>query len=87
MTYLKAVEAGADILDCAISSLSMGTSDRHTETMVAVLSKTDRATGMDVSLLKEISDYFRGIRKKYPPVRERLHGGRPDVLVWQIPGG
>ncbi len=87
MTYLKAVEAGADILDCAISSLSMGTSGPPTETMVAVLSKTDRATGMDVSLLKEISDYFRGIRKKYHQFESAFTAVDPDVLVWQIPGG
>ena len=87
MTYLKAVEAGADILDCAISSLSMGTSGPPTETMVAVLSETDRATGMNVALLKDISDYFRMIRKKYHAWESSFTAVDPDVLVWQIPGG
>jgi pyruvate/oxaloacetate carboxyltransferase len=87
MTYLKAVEAGADILDCAISSLSMGTSGPPTETMVAVLAETDRATGMDVALLKDISDYFRMIRKKYHAWESAFTAVDPDVLVWQIPGG
>ncbi len=87
MTYLKAVEAGADILDCAISSLSMGTSGPPTETMVAVLAHTDRATGMDVGLLTEISDYFRMIRKKYHAWESAFTAVDPDVLVWQIPGG
>lgn len=87
MAYLKAVEAGADILDCAISSLAMGTSGPPTETMVAVLDKTDRVTGMDVALLGEISDYFRDVRKKYYIWESTFTAVDPDVLVWQIPGG
>jgi oxaloacetate decarboxylase (Na+ extruding) subunit alpha len=87
MSYLKAVEAGADILDCAISSLSMGTSGPPTETMVAVLEDTDRATGMNLEALKEISDYFRGIRKLYTAWESVFTAVDPDVLVWQIPGG
>jgi pyruvate/oxaloacetate carboxyltransferase len=87
MSYLKAVEAGADILDCAISSLSMGTSGPPTETMVAVLEDTDRPTGMNLELLKEISDYFRGIRKLYTAWESTFTAVDPDVLVWQIPGG
>jgi pyruvate/oxaloacetate carboxyltransferase len=87
MSYLKAVEAGADILDCAISSLSMGTSGPPTETMVAVLADSDRPTGMDVALLKDISDYFRTIRKKYHQWESTFTAVDPDVLVWQIPGG
>ncbi len=87
MSYLKAVEAGADILDCAISSLSMGTSGPPTETMVAVLADTDRATGMDLEALKEISEYFRGIRKLYVAWESVFTAVDPDVLVWQIPGG
>ena len=87
MSYLKAVEAGADILDCAISSLSMGTSGPPTETMVAVLADTDRATGMDLEALKEISEYFRRIRKLYVAWESVFTAVDPDVLVWQIPGG
>lgn len=87
MSYLKAVEAGADILDCAISSLSMGTSGPPTETMVAVLENTERSTGMDLALLKDISEYFRGIRKLYTAWESVFTAVDPDVLVWQIPGG
>ncbi|MCL5736742.1 MAG: pyruvate carboxylase subunit B [Actinobacteria bacterium] len=87
MSYLKAVEAGADILDCAISSLSMGTSGPPTETMVAVLAETDRATGMDLELLKDVSEYFRNIRRLYHAWESVFTGVDPDVLVWQIPGG
>lgn len=87
MAYLKAVEAGADILDCAISSMSMGTSHPPTETMVAVLDATDRPTGLDLNLLGEISDYFREVRKKYAAYESPFTAVDPGVLLWQIPGG
>jgi pyruvate carboxylase subunit B len=87
MAYLKAVEAGADILDCAISSMSMGTSHPPTESMVAALAGTDRATGMDINMLEEISEYFRGTRKKYAAYESAFTAVDPAVLLWQIPGG
>ena len=87
MSYLKAVEAGADILDCAISSMSMGTSHPPTEAMVAALAGTDYETGMDIGLLKEISEYFRGVRKKYGTYESAFTAVDPAVLLWQIPGG
>jgi pyruvate carboxylase subunit B len=87
MSYLKAVEAGADILDCAISSMSMGTSHPPTESMVAVYSGTERDTGMDIGLLKEISEYFRDVRKEYSAYESAFTAVDPAVLMWQIPGG
>jgi pyruvate carboxylase subunit B len=87
MSYLKAVEAGADILDCAISSMSMGTSHPPTESMVAVFHGTDRDTGMDIALLEEISEYFRDIRKDYAAFESAFTAVDPAVLMWQIPGG
>ncbi len=87
MSYLKGVEAGADILDCAISSMSMGTSHPPTESIVAALAGTDRDTGMDVVLLKEVSEYFRGVRKRYAPYESAFTAVDPAVLTWQIPGG
>lgn len=87
MAYLKAVEAGADILDCAISSMSMGTSHPPTESMVAALAGTDRETGMDLGLLEDISEYFREVRKKYRPFESAFTAVDPAVLLWQIPGG
>jgi len=87
MSYLKAVEAGADILDCAISSMSMGTSHPPTESMVAALAGTDRATGMDIGLLEEISEYFRNVRKNYRAYESAFTAVDPAVLMWQIPGG
>ncbi len=87
MAYLKAVEAGADILDCAISSLSMGTSHPPTESMVAALSGSSRATGMDIGLLEDISEYFKNVRKKYSAYESAFTAVDPAVLLWQIPGG
>jgi pyruvate carboxylase subunit B len=87
MSYLKAVEAGADILDCAISSMSMGTSHPPTESMVAALAGTERETLMDIELLKEISEYFRDVRKKYAAYESAFTAVDPAVLLWQIPGG
>jgi pyruvate carboxylase subunit B len=87
MAYLKAVEAGADILDCAISSMSMGTSHPPTESMVAALAGSDRATGMNIQVLEEISEYFRVVRKKYRAYESAFTAVDPAVLLWQIPGG
>lgn len=87
MAYLKAVEAGADILDCAISSMSMGTSHPPTESMVAALAGTDRETGMDIGVLEDISEYFRDIRKDYACYESDFTAVDPAVLMWQIPGG
>ncbi|MCE5253189.1 MAG: pyruvate carboxylase subunit B [Actinomycetia bacterium] len=87
MAYLKAVEAGADILDCAISSMSMGTSHPPTESMVAALAGTERTTGMDISVLEDISEYFREVRRKYGAYESAFTAVDPAVLLWQIPGG
>ncbi len=65
MTYLKAIEAGVDIVDCAISPMAMGTSQPPTEPLVASLNGTKYDTGLDLVLLSEISEYFRPIKEKY----------------------
>ncbi len=87
MAYLRSVEAGADILDTDISSMSMGSAHPPTETMVAALAGTEYDTGLDIALLKEISDYFREVRKKYAEYESAFTGVDPAVLQWQIPGG
>ena len=87
MAYLKGVEAGADILDCDISSMSMGSAHPPTESIVAALAGTEYDTGLDIALLKEISDYFRDVRKKYAEYESAFTGVDPAVLQWQIPGG
>jgi oxaloacetate decarboxylase alpha subunit len=87
MAYLRSVEAGADILDTDISSMSMGSAHPPTESMVAALAGTEYDTGLDIALLKDISDYFRDVRKKYADFESSFTGVDPAVLQWQIPGG
>ena len=86
-SYLKAIEAGADIVDTAISSLSMGTSQPPTETMVAMLDGTEYDTGLDLRKLAEIAAYFMTVRKKYGDFESVHTAIDTDVLIFQIPGG
>ncbi|MHA1906737.1 MAG: pyruvate carboxylase subunit B [Candidatus Thorarchaeota archaeon] len=87
MAYLKAAEAGVDVVDCAISSLSMATSQPATESIVEALRGTPYDTGLDLNLLSEIADYFRMVRRKYSQFEGSLKGVNPAVMVFQIPGG
>ncbi len=84
---LKAVEAGVDIVDTAISSLAMVTSQPPTETLVRILQESSRDTGLDLSLLAEISNYFAEVRKKYAAFESGMKGVDVNVLQFQIPGG
>ncbi len=86
-TLLKSIEAGADIIDTAISSLSMGTSHSPTETMVEILKNTEYDTDLDTKKLAEIADYFREIRKKYSDFESSFTGVDPRILLSQVPGG
>ncbi len=90
MTYLKAIEAGVDIVDTAISPFALGTSQPPTEPLVASLARTEYDTGLDLAQLGEIAAYFRPIREKY------LASGQMDpkmlsvdinALIYQVPGG
>lgn len=87
MSYLKAIEAGADIVDTAISSLASGTSQPPTESMVAALNGSPYSTGLDLGLLAEIADRFRDIRRKYKKFESEYTAINPKTLVVQIPGG
>ncbi len=87
MAYLKAAEVGVDVVDCAISSFSMATSQPATESIVEALKGSKRDTGLDINLLSEIAAYFRRIRRKYGQFEGSLQGVNPQVLVFQIPGG
>lgn len=87
MAYLKAIEAGVDVIDCAISSMAMQTSQPATETMVASLQGTPRDTGLDITLLTEISDYFGEVRKAYASFDVAAKTVDTNVLIQQIPGG
>ncbi len=86
-TYLKAVEAGVDNVDTAISSLSMTYGHTATESMVAILEGGERDTGLDIRLLEEIAAYFREVRKKYAKFEGSLRGVDSRILVAQVPGG
>jgi len=90
MTYLKAIEAGADIIDTAISPFSMGTSQPATEVMVGALKGTEYDTELNENLLSEIADYFRPIREK--DIKSGLLNTKVlavDIatLMYQVPGG
>lgn len=86
-TYLKAAEAGIDNLDTAISSMSLTYGHTPTESMVAMLEGTDRATGLNIELLEEVASYFREVRKKYAKFEGALKGIDSRILVAQVPGG
>ncbi len=91
MTYLRACDAGVDIIDTAFSSLAGGTSQPPVETVTAALKDTPFDPGFNMQLLVEIAEYFKELREKYydplkliDPISERVD---PSILVHQIPGG
>mgnify|MGYP002625294322 CR=1 FL=1 len=86
-TLLKAAEAGADVLDTAISAMAMGTSHSPTETVVEMLKGTEFDTGLDISALLEIAAYFRDIRKHYASLESKFLGADTRILKSQVPGG
>ncbi len=86
-TLLKAAEAGVDMIDTAISSMSQTYGHSATETMVAVFQDTERDTGMQLTDFEEISAYFREVRKKYAKFEGSLKGIDSRILVAQVPGG
>ncbi|MDX1706104.1 sodium-extruding oxaloacetate decarboxylase subunit alpha [Pseudidiomarina sp.] len=86
-TYQKAIDAGIDMLDTAISSMSMTYGHSATETLVAMTEDTDRDTGLDLARLEEIASYFREVRKKYARFEGSLKGVDARILLAQVPGG
>lgn len=87
MMYLKGVEAGADVVDTAISSMALGTSQPPTESIVASFSGSPYDTGLDLTKLSEIAEYFKEVRKKYQAFDVYKAGVDTNVLLYQIPGG
>jgi oxaloacetate decarboxylase alpha subunit len=87
MTLLKAIEAGVDRVDTAISSMSGTYGHPSTESIVAALKGTDRDTGLDIQRLESIAAYFRDVRKKYHSFEGQLKGSDSRILVAQVPGG
>jgi len=85
--YLKAVEAGIDNVDTAISSMSMTYGHSPTESLVAILAESEHATGLDLALLQEIADHFREVRKKYAKFEGSLKGIDARIIMAQVPGG
>ena len=84
---LKAVEAGLDVLDTAISAMALSTSQPPTESFVAMLKDRPRDTGLDLALLSDIAQQLTQIRKKYAGFETGLFGVDTNVLLFQIPGG
>lgn len=86
-TAVKAVEAGVDILDTAISSMSCTYGHTPTETVVAMLQGTERDTNLNLDQLEPIAAYFREVRKKYAKFEGQLKGVDSRILIAQVPGG
>ncbi|MBO4766583.1 MAG: oxaloacetate decarboxylase subunit alpha [Lachnospiraceae bacterium] len=90
MTYMKAVEAGCDIIDCAMSPLALGTSQPATEVMVETFRGTPYDSGLDQNLLAEIAEYFRPYREeclKSGLLNPKVMGVNIKTLMYQVPGG
>ncbi len=90
MTYLKAIEAGIDYVDCALSPLALGTSQPPTEPLVATLAGTEYDTGINLDILTEIADYFKPLREKYLEsglLSTKVMGVDINTLKYQVPGG
>ncbi len=90
MTYLKAIEAGCDIVDTALSPMAMGTSQPPTEPLVASLSGTPYDTGLNLDILSEIADYFKPLREKYLAeglLNPKVLSVDINTLRYQVPGG
>lgn len=90
ITYFRAIEAGCDGIDCAISSFSGGTSQPATETLNYALKQTGHETGLNEKVLKEINDFFKPLKAKYISsglMDAFVMGTETDALVYQVPGG
>lgn len=90
MTYLKAIEAGVDIIDTALSPFGLGTSQPPTEPMVATLKGTEYDTGLDLELICEIAEHFKKIKDKYIAngvLNVNVFNVDTNVLSYQVPGG
>ena len=86
-TYQKAIDAGIDMLDTAISSMSMTYGHTATETIIAMLENTERDTGIRLDNLVGIAEHFRAVRKKYAKFEGSLKGVDARILMAQVPGG
>ena len=86
-TMVKAIEAGCEIIDTSISSMSMTYGHSPTESLVSIFEGTEYDSGLDIIKLEEIAAYFRPVRKKYAKFEGALKGVDSRILVAQVPGG
>ncbi len=86
-THMKAIDADIDVIDTAISSMSMTYGHSATETIVSIVDGTPRDTGIDLNKLEEVATYFRNVRKKYAQFEGSLKGIDARILTAQVPGG
>jgi oxaloacetate decarboxylase alpha subunit len=90
ITYYKAIEAGCDVIDCAISAFSGGTSQPATESLHFALKQAGYETGLNEKILKEINDYFKPVKDEFLKsglLDPYVLGSETDALVYQVPGG
>ena len=87
MAYLKAIEAGVDVVDCAIPTMALQTSQPAIETMVATLEDGPYTTGLDLTKLNKMADYFKEARKNYADLDSSSSSVDTNVLLYQVPGG
>lgn len=87
MAYLAGLEAGADVVDCAISPFSMGTSQPATETLVAALKGGPLDTGLELEKLLPVAEYYLKLTEKYKDLIMGISGVNVNILLYQIPGG
>ncbi len=90
ITYFKAIEAGCDVIDCAISAFSGGTSQPATESLHFALKQSGYETGLNEAILKEINDFFKPVKDKFIQsgvLDPYVLGSETDALVYQVPGG
>ena len=90
MTYLKAIEAGVDVVDCALSPLALGTSQPATETIVKTLEGSEFDTGINIDALTDLADYFKPMREEYLAsglLNTKMLGIDINTLKYQVPGG
>ncbi|MCB1581473.1 MAG: sodium-extruding oxaloacetate decarboxylase subunit alpha [Marinicella sp.] len=86
-THMKAIDAGIDVIDTAISSMSMTYGHSATETIISIVEDTPRDTGIDLQKLEQVASYFRDVRKKYKKFEGSLKGIDARILTAQVPGG
>ncbi len=86
-TQIKAIDSGVDVVDTAISSMSMTYGHSPTESVIAMMQNTPRDTGLDLDKLAEVATYFRQVRQKYASFEGSLKGVDARILTAQVPGG